>query len=89
MDKRWEKLGEIIPVPGYSDERIHMYLASELSAAQQNLDKDELLNVHQVKLADAIHMIYQGEIIDAKTICALFLTLHRLDRNYGRHDGFD
>lgn len=37
-----EKLTEIVPVPGYSDERIHIYLATGLEKAVQNLDKDEI-----------------------------------------------
>ena len=42
-----QKLGEITPVPAYSDERIHIFLATDLTAAQQRLDQDELLNVHK------------------------------------------
>ena len=44
----WHKLGEITPVPGYSDERIHIYCAMDLSPAIQQLDRDEILNVHEV-----------------------------------------
>lgn len=68
-----EKLTEIIPVPGYSDERIHIYLATELKKAVQNLDKDEMLNVHEINMDEALKMIAKGEIIDAKTISGLYL----------------
>jgi len=67
----WRKLGEITPVPGYSDERIHLFLATELTLADQNLDADEILDVHEFPLETAVDMIATGEIQDAKTICAL------------------
>jgi 8-oxo-dGTP pyrophosphatase MutT (NUDIX family) len=69
----WQKLGEITPVPGYSDERIHLFLASELTAARQELDADEVLAVHRMPLAQAFEMITRGDIQDAKSICALLL----------------
>jgi ADP-ribose pyrophosphatase len=68
-----EKLTEIIPVPGYSDECIHLYLATGLKKAVQNLDKDEMLNVHEINMDDALKMIAKGEIIDSKTISGLYL----------------
>jgi ADP-ribose pyrophosphatase len=79
----WEKIGEIIPVPGYSNERIHIFLAADLMPAQQNLDKDEVLDVHEVALNTAIEMIYEGKIRDSKTICGLFMATKWL-REKGR-----
>jgi ADP-ribose pyrophosphatase len=67
----WRKLGEIIPVPGYSDERIHLFLATDLTPAAQNLDADEVLDVHEFPFETAAAMIESGDIQDAKTICAL------------------
>ncbi|MBW1994092.1 MAG: NUDIX hydrolase [Deltaproteobacteria bacterium] len=74
----WEELGKITPVPGYSDELIYIFLATELAEAQQNLDRDEVLNVHRVKLPDAVDMIRSGQIQDCKTICGIFFTLNKL-----------
>lgn len=68
-----EKLTEIVPVPGYSDERIHIFLATGLSESKQNLDDDEILKVHTLKLDAAMEMIKSGEITDSKTIAGLFL----------------
>ena len=65
------KTGEIVPVPGYSNERIHLYLAKELVSSEQNLDDDEVIEVHRVKFDAALAMIRRGEIQDAKTICGL------------------
>ncbi len=74
----WHKLGEITPVPGYSDERIHLFLASGLSAATQNLDADEVLAVHRFAVTEALAMIDRGEIQDAKSICGLLMARKRL-----------
>ena len=78
---QWRKLAKITPVPGYSNERIHIYLATDLKPAEQNLDKDEIINVHEVELSEAIEMIKMGEIQDAKSITGLYLMLNRLNRN--------
>ncbi|MFH2044770.1 MAG: NUDIX hydrolase [Pseudomonadota bacterium] len=67
------KLTEILPVPGYSDERIHIFLATDLVESKQNLDKDEILKVHVLKFDDVMDMITKGEIIDSKTISGLCL----------------
>jgi ADP-ribose pyrophosphatase len=74
----WQKLGEITPVPGYSNERIHMFLAAGLVPAKQNLDKDEVLDVHEVPLGKAIEMIHEGAIQDSKTISGLFMVTNWL-----------
>jgi len=69
----WQKLGQITPVPGYSDERVHLFLASALAAARQELDADEVLAVHRMPLIKALEMITRGDIQDAKSICGLLL----------------
>lgn len=69
----WQKLGEITPVPGYSDERIQIFLATELTLSVQNLDSDEVLVVREVAFTEALKMISTGGIQDAKTICGLFM----------------
>lgn len=77
----WEKLGEIVPVPGYSDERIHLYLAGGLETGTQQLDDGEWLEVHQVPLSESIEMIRTGKIIDGKTITGLLLADQRIKKN--------
>jgi 8-oxo-dGTP pyrophosphatase MutT (NUDIX family) len=78
---QWHKLGEITPVPGYSDERIHIFLATELQPADQNLDEDEVIQVQAVDFLKAIEMIGDGEIQDAKSIAGLFLASQWLKSN--------
>jgi ADP-ribose pyrophosphatase len=76
--EHWESLGEITPVPAYSDERVHLFLASGLTAAGQELDADEVLAVHRLPFARALGMIGQGQIQDAKSICGLLLAEKRM-----------
>ena len=76
--EKWIKLSEITAVPGYSDERIQLFLATDIKAAQQNLDRDEMLNVHRVKFDEALDMIQRSEIRDSKTISGLYLAYHWL-----------
>ena len=76
--EKWQELGEITPVPGYSDERIRVFLASEMETAAQQLDADEMLDVHELEFDEAINMIRRGEIQDSKTIAGLFLAYNCL-----------
>ncbi len=76
--EKWIELAEIIPVPGYSDECIQLFIATNMKAAQQNLDQDELLKVHRVNFDEALDMIQRREIRDSKTISGLYLAYHWL-----------
>jgi len=78
--EQWHKLGAITPVPGYSDERIHIFLATELKPAEQNLDQDEIINVHEIRFEEVPRMIEAGKIQDAKSIAGIFLANCRLSR---------
>jgi len=71
------KLAEILPAPGYTDEHIHIFLATRLTSAEQKLQDDEVLQVQPTPLDTALDMIRQGKIQDAKTIIGLFLTSMR------------
>jgi ADP-ribose pyrophosphatase len=73
----FEKIGEIVPVPGYSDERIHLFVASGLSSGTQQLDEGEWLEVHQFPFSEAIGMVQKGKIQDGKTITGLILAAGR------------
>ena len=77
----WHKLGEITPVPGYSNERIHIYLATKLQPAEQHLDADEVIQVQEVEFKDALEMIGKGIIQDAKSIAGLFMASAWLKSN--------
>ena len=67
----WVHLGSVFTAPGFCDERIHLFLARDLTSAEQNLEADEVLTVSTVPFAQALGMIRSGDIIDAKTIAGL------------------
>ena len=69
----WTHLGDIVTTPGFSDEKISLYLARELSAGESHPDEDEFLNVVRVPLGELTAMIMRGEVPDSKTICAVLM----------------
>jgi ADP-ribose pyrophosphatase len=73
--RQWDRLGAITPVPGYSDETIHLFLASDLKPSSQTLDQDEIIEVHPLPMRQVVAMIKEGRIQDAKTVSAIFLAL--------------
>ena len=79
--EEWHQLSTITPLPGCSDERIHIFLALDLTPAEQHLDEDEMIRVHKINLSEALQMIPSGEIRDGKTISGLFLAYHWLREN--------
>ena len=71
MAKKWCYVGHFYPAIGYADELIHIYLATELTQGAQHTDADEFLGVHMVPFQEAMDMMYQGHINDAKTMASL------------------
>jgi len=64
-------LGWIFTTPGFTDEKIWLYLATGLAPTRQDLQEDEVLTVERMPLGRAVRMAETGEIRDAKSICAL------------------
>lgn len=65
------KLTSIFTTPGFTDEQIHLFLASDLTKGSAKLDEDEFLEVEVMMLSDALEKIRDGEITDGKTICTI------------------
>jgi ADP-ribose pyrophosphatase len=67
-------LGTILTTPGFTDERIHLFLARELRAGRRAREADEVIaEVRRVALAQALAMVRGGEVVDGKTIAGLYL----------------
>ena len=66
-----EKIGKMYPSPGYCTEIIHLYYVDDYENCQQNFDVDEDLDCLEYTYDEAIEMIKDGRIVDAKTICLL------------------
>ena len=65
------KIAECVVAPGYSNERIHIYLARDLTITKTNLDEDESINVERIPFQEALRKVVDGEIRDAKSIVGL------------------
>lgn len=75
---RMEKLAEFFTTPGFCEEKLWVYLATELEETAQNLEGDEQLEVLRVSFERAFEMIADGEIEDAKTIIGIMMAPARL-----------
>jgi ADP-ribose pyrophosphatase len=73
-----EKLSEFFVSPGFCEEKMWLYLATELTETQQRLEEDEMIEVVRLPIDRALQMITTGEIEDAKTIIGLMLAAPRL-----------
>lgn len=72
--------GWIYPSPGYTDEQIWLYLASDLSpSSEYKMDDDEIIDVVRVPIKDLWPMIADGRIVDAKTICLICRCLQSIN----------
>ena len=79
--ERYTYLGKLFPTPAYDTEVIHMYLAEKLSRpTAQNLDEGEFLDVTELPLEEAVQMVMEDQIPDAKTQIALLKTYFLLQQ---------
>ena len=75
------ELGSIFVSPGFCDERIWLFLATELTPSEQRLEADEVLAVERVPLAEAERRALSGEIVDAKSTVAILRAAALLRRS--------
>jgi len=75
---RLEKLTEFYVSPGFCEEKMWIYLATEMTETQQQLEEDEIVDVVRLPFSQALEMISAGEIEDAKTIIGLMLAAPRM-----------
>ena len=69
-------LGGFWMSPGYCDEFMYVYLARDLVESKLPADDDEDIQVERIPLSRIPQLIRLGEIIDAKTIAALLMSIH-------------
>jgi ADP-ribose pyrophosphatase len=75
-----QPLGWVWTTPGFSDEKIWLYLATDVEPARQDLQPDEVLTIEALPFDDAVAMAENGTIVDAKSICALLRAARQLRR---------
>ena len=69
--KRWKLLTRFFPAPGICDELMTLYRAEALSEGRKNLDHDEWIEPRTVSVKQALRMIQEGRIRDAKSIVGI------------------
>ena len=69
--ERVERLVTIFTTPGFTDEKIHLFMATGLTNGEVAREADEFLTVEPMPLSQALAMVERGEIQDAKTALGL------------------
>ena len=64
-------LTSILTTPGFTDEIIHIFMATGLECGSTGRDDDEFMEVVEFPLSAVLRMIRSGEIRDSKTICSI------------------
>lgn len=64
-------LAAIYTTPGFTDERIHLFLATGLERGEAQRERSEFIQTRELSLGTAVEMVRSGEIEDSKTVCAL------------------
>ena len=59
------------PSNAFSNEQLHLYVATGLTRGKDSPDEDEFINLKKIPFARAYKMVEKGEICDAKTIIML------------------
>lgn len=67
----WEKITSFYTAPGFTDEKIHLFLATKLVKGLVNPDEDEFVEVEVLPLDKAYQMVLEGNISDAKSIIGI------------------
>lgn len=75
-----EPLTTILTTPGFTDERIHLFLAHGLSEGEHHREADEFMELHTLRWSEVMRMIGAGNIADGKTLMALLFADHFIRR---------
>lgn len=71
---RLDRLTTIYTTPGFTDERIHLFLASDLRPGAHAREADEFLEVETRRWSEVMELVRAGGIVDAKTlVCLMFV----------------
>jgi ADP-ribose pyrophosphatase len=66
-----EHLTTVFTTPGFTDEKIHLYLATDITVGETNHELDEFIQVKARPMSEALRMIRDGEILDSKSIVGI------------------
>lgn len=68
---RFERLTTIYTTPGFTDERIHLFLATGLTAGTHHRESDEFLELHRLRWSEVLELVRTGKVVDGKTLTAI------------------
>jgi ADP-ribose pyrophosphatase len=68
---RFDHWTTIFTTPGFTDERIHLFLATGLTAGAHQREADEFLELHRFNWTEVLEMVKSGRVVDGKTLAAL------------------
>lgn len=74
----WEAGPRFFTAPGFCDELMHLFLATDLADAPAEAEEDEEIELSWLSLAEAEAAVDDGRIVDAKTIAGLGWLARRL-----------
>jgi len=66
-------LTTLLTTPGFSDERVYLFLATGLEKGRQALEEHEVIECHRMPLAKAVELVLSGDIVDGKTVSLLLM----------------
>jgi len=78
--KNLNHLISIHSTPGFSNEVLHLYVATGLSEGESCSDEDEFIDSEKYPVSELLQMVLKGEITDAKSIIGIFLADKIIDK---------
>lgn len=78
--EKWEEVASFYTAPGFTDEKIHLFMAEGLHGGNTSPDDDEFIELVRIPLARANELIFEGQIVDAKSIIGIQYAFSRLNR---------
>jgi ADP-ribose pyrophosphatase len=69
--ERVERLTSVWTTPGFTDEKIHLFMADGLVEGAHHREVDEFLELRPTRWSEVLGLIERGEIDDGKTLVAL------------------
>jgi ADP-ribose pyrophosphatase len=69
--RNWEKILSYYSAPGFADEELHLYAASDLIQGEKEMDTDEFVETLRLPLQEAYDNIFSGQIVDGKSIIGI------------------
>ena len=69
---KMEYLFEFYTSPGFSNEKLYLFIATELSKGEASPENDEYIETVKIKIENLVDMVNRGEINDSKTIIGIF-----------------